>query len=154
MENSTFTPGQSVTHKRYGVGTVVSTTDTKVVVDFNGTEKQLIAKFSGLKAGDKVTTHADKYKARKAKQTAKAEAAKPKTAYDFIQANKVVLLMVNKPSCRQAWDTACDKVGTKAVELNNEFVQSVLDNAIEYGRMSEKQAYCVAKWAYDNGITL
>lgn len=152
MENSTFTTGQSVTHKKFGTGTIVSVEGGNVTVDFKGTEKKLIAAFSGLKAGNKVTTISDKYKSRKAKQAAKA--AQPKSEHQLIQDNKVVLLMVNTPSMRQAWDDACDEVGTAAVKADNEFVQSVLDKAAKFESMSEKQAYCVAKWAFDNGITL
>jgi len=156
MENSIFKTGQSVTSKAFGVGAVVSFDGKKITVDFNGTEKTLIAAYSGLKIGTSVVTKADKYKARKAKQARIAEAAKPKTDSDFINSIKVSLYMVNRKdnSSQNVFDAACNIIGDKAVKMNNTFVQGILDKATKYREISEKQAYCVASWAYKNGITL
>jgi len=154
MENSKFTKGQSVTSKRFGARIVTEFDGKKVSVDFNGEVKTMITAYAGLQAGTEVVTKADEYKARKAKKSAKAAAAQPKTTADFIKVNATLLLMVCKPSRRQVWEGVANEVGAKAVELNNEFVQSVLDSAAKNQYMSEAQAYAVAKWAFENGITL
>ncbi len=151
MKNSTFTPGQSVTHKKFGVGTVSSFDGKIVVVDFNGTEKSLITAFAGLKAGKTVTTHADKYKARKQR-----EAAKSAVKTDPLQDAKTILLALNKTSesYKELFFNAANKIGPVAMREGNEMVDSILTNAMKYGRISEKQAYCVAKFAVEQGINI
>ena len=52
----------------------------------------------------------------------------------------------------QIWEKDIAKIWMVAREQGNDFIKSVCGSCEQYMRVSEKQAYCLAKFAMDNNI--
>ena len=53
----------------------------------------------------------------------------------------------------QIWSKDIAKIWMAAREKGNDFIMNVCNSCEQYMRVSEKQAYCLAKFAMDNNIT-
>ena len=52
----------------------------------------------------------------------------------------------------QLWSKDLSKIWVAARDKENSFIMDVCDTCDRYMRMSEKQAYCLAKFAIENDI--
>lgn len=83
-----------------------------------------------------------------------------KTQSQEIQTVKMILLAANGINTMQRHSSSVslavdylNRIDAANKVANNAFIQSVVDQAVK-GRISEKQAWCVAKWAVENQIEL
>lgn len=157
----------NVTHHTFGTGTVVSETNEMVIVDFNAGRKTLLKKFANLTyEGEGATvvpitpapvkvkkSRGEKKRARDAREMAAFEALtnleKLIRAYMRINGkvqgdrNSLGYQLISE-RLAGVWIVAREKGDTKVLDI--------LKSVEAYMRCSEKQAYCIAKFADDNGI--
>lgn len=171
----------TVTHPKFGKGQIISQDENNVTVDFDGAIKTLVIKYCNLSIEDgtpffQAPASIEKKIYTSKKSTTRALVVEtPKTDLEkMIEA----ILTINNLSkynqsnsgeilSRKAQDIITQiqiKAGgkglqhlrnSKVIETNaNDFVGSVADSVMKFGRCSIKQASILAQYAIDNNITI
>lgn len=156
---------ETVTHARFGAGTVISRENGNVTVDFNEVgEKTLIERFAKLdvefdpsiEGGIKERKMAKKSKGQKRRERASRELAMFNTQSN-LQKLKSQIMWINGSQFGDKNSVTVQNISELfsmiKIEANeSEFALSIIKTIYKTYRASEKQAYCVAKLADDLGI--
>lgn len=156
----------NVNHPTFGTGTVISDNGTEIVIDFAAGRKTLVKKYAKLTyEGDgtavvpvpvvpvKKKSRGEKKRAREIREIAAWNALsnleKVKQSILWINGkvqgdrNSLGVQIINE-RVAGIWYAAREKGDTKIMDIATSVQNSM--------RCSEKQAYCLAKFADDNGI--
>lgn len=157
-----YTANQQVTHARFGQGTVVYSDVKKTVVDFNGIEKTLVTKFANLNGEepqDKPTAFALRFKNTEKANNKRHNAAVSRNAFkNLSNLDKLKSQILSLNGCvfgdtNSITVKGINELFNQILDLdNNTFVKGIISTVMTTYKVSEKQAYCIARFADDNGI--
>lgn len=54
----------------------------------------------------------------------------------------------------QLWEERVDRIAAAATAAGNAFIASVCATVLRYARVSDKQAWCLARFAVENGVSM
>lgn len=141
---------QTVISKKFGKGII-----TKIITKSTG---YVEVKFENGKVRKEMafnlTDESGKALRKAPKSSAVEKTVSPlQAAINFVQwVNKMV--QGDRNGAYTIWEDSMLKVYFAAKEQGNDFIMSVYNSVDKYMKASDKQAYCLAKFAVDNNITL
>jgi hypothetical protein len=157
----------NVVHSTFGKGTIISQDDNNVTIDFNGVTKTLIKRFANLfnEDGTPYGEHAAAPVVKKSRGQKKRERdAREIAAFNALSnlqklINAIMRINGKIQGDRNSlgyqliherlsgiWIVAREKGDTKVMDIIKSVEASM--------RCSDKQAYCIAKFADDNGLSM
>lgn len=141
---------QSVVSKKYGKGVI-----TRIITQSTGYVEVKFENGAVRKEMAFNLTDETGFPLKKAPKKAAPKAASPlkEAMSDILSINGSV------PGDRNGithviWEKSISAIETAAQEVGNDFIVSVCNSVYKYMRCSDKQAYCLAKFAIDNNIKL
>ena len=165
-----------VVHPKFGQGTIISEANGNVTIEFAEFTKTLIVKYAGLNNidgtpyGEQYTSVAtatapakltaatlSKSAARRAKAKSQADAFDAMSNLDKI---KSAMMNING-KCEgdrsslgyTLWFERIGAIEYKAKQVGDSFITGVCESVIRTAKCSEKQAFVIARFADNNGIT-
>ena len=154
-----FNEGTIIISPKYGKGVIdkiiTKSTGYALIKFDNGVERKMLKKCSNLTFEDGTPCFTGKKQVKLSKQEKDQrdlDKFNAKTNLQKIKSSLISGSYYKSGISYEIWLESVYVIESKAKETNNKYVQNIIKTVLRYNKVSEKQAYVIARFADDNGL--